>query len=84
MGPTYNNHAIEIAIFHRNNQNRNYVAYIVQAMQICPQIKPLFFVFRKLCQTFNLHDQMNGGLKTFTLFLMINNVAKSMPTANPG
>jgi hypothetical protein len=42
--------------FYRNNQNRTYVTYILESLSAYPQIKPLFLVLKKLCETFGLHD----------------------------
>jgi hypothetical protein len=74
----------DISIFHRNHQNKHYVIYIIESLSVFPEIKPLFFVFKKICQLFNLHDPQSGGLKTYALFLMISSVVKSMPTKNLG
>lgn len=47
-------------------------------------VKPLFFAFRKICETFNLHDHIFGGLKTYTLFLMIYSMVKNYPNKTIG
>jgi DNA polymerase sigma len=75
---------VDIAIFYRNNQNRTYVTYILESLSAYPQIKPLFLVFKKLCETFGLHDHLNGGLKTYTLFLMVFSIVKNLTTLNLG
>jgi hypothetical protein len=75
---------VDIAIFYRNNQNRTYVTYILEPLSAYPQIKPLFLAFKKLCETFGLHDHLNGGLKTYTLFLMVFSIVKNLTTLNMG
>lgn len=75
---------MDISIFHRNNLNRRYVTYINESLQQRPEIRPLFFAYKKLLETFHLHDHMSGGIKTYTLFLMINSVVRSLPTNDVG
>lgn len=75
---------VDVAVFHRNNQNRAYVTYILETLATHPQVKPLFLVLKKLCETFDLHDHLFGGLKTYTLFLMIRSIVKNLPAQSPG
>lgn len=84
LSKKYDNLIVDIAIFHRNNQNRAYVTYILESLGVYPQIKPLFFTFKKISETFGLHDHLVGGLKTYTLFLMILSIIKNLTTQNLG
>jgi DNA polymerase sigma len=80
----YSNLIVDIAIFYRNNQNRAYVTYILESINAYPQIKPLFFIFKKISETFDLHDHIVGGLKTYTLFLMIYSIIKNLSSQSLG
>lgn len=80
LGMAYGNIIVDITIFHRNNQNRVYVCYILQNINAFPQVKPLFFLLRKIAETFGIHDQSLGGIKTYTLFLMIFSIVKNLST----
>lgn len=72
----------DIAIFHRNHLNQQYTTYILESLAAFPEIKPLFFVYLKMCKTFGLDDPQAGGVKTYALFMMVSSVVKSMPTKN--
>jgi DNA polymerase sigma len=79
MGVRYNYQNFDIAIFHRHHQNKQYVAYIGDGLIHYPVIRPLYFLIKNILQTFNLHDPLSGGLKTYGLFLMILHVVKINP-----
>ena len=71
---------LNIAIFHRNHFNKQYVTYVVDSLANYPEIKPLFYCLFHLLKTFGLEDPLNGGLKNYSLFLLIGSVVKGMPT----
>jgi DNA polymerase sigma len=84
LSERFGNLVVDIAVFYRNNQNRAYVTYILETLAAYPQVKPLFLVLKKTCETFDLHDHLFGGLKTYTLFLMVYSIAKNLPGQNAG
>jgi DNA polymerase sigma len=75
---------IDISVFHKKNSCKMYSNYINETLMNYPQIKPIFFVIKKISETFNLHNSLINGLKTYSLFLMIYYVIKTHPHKNLG
>lgn len=84
LNEKYKNLVVDIAVFYRNNQNRTYVTYVIDSINNYPQIKPIFLILRKICESFGLSDHLTGGLKTYTLFLMVLSIAKTVTSKNLG
>jgi DNA polymerase sigma len=69
---------VDIMIFHKKNSAKVYVNYITEALFAYKQIRPLFFTLKRICEEFGLHDPFNGGLKSYSIFLMIYSLVARM------
>lgn len=65
------NRRIDLSIFSPNNSGRQHVEYVNQFIRIFPQIKPLFYVIKKLTNCYKMNDPMKFGVRSFALFLML-------------
>lgn len=80
----FSSRKIDIMIFHKKNMAVTYVNYIRESLAIYYQIRPLFFFLKRSCEEFGLHDPFNGGMKSYSIFLLINSIIRSLELTNLG
>ena len=52
------------------NMTRNEV-FVINYVKVYHSLKSLYLIFRRLLHSFDLDDPLNGGINTFSIFLMI-------------
>ena len=62
---------IDISILTPNNNGRQHAEYVKQFICMFPQIKPLFYVIKKLTYSYRLNDPLKFGIRSFAIFLML-------------
>ncbi len=45
--------------------------FVMNFIKIYPPLKPLYLIFRRLLHSFSLDNPLEGGINTFSIFLMI-------------
>lgn len=55
--------------FYENKARNEY--FVINFMKIYPPLKPLYLIFRRLLHSLNLDNPLQGGINTFSIFLMI-------------
>ena len=74
---TFNNNE---EYFHINEKNVNYVK---NAITKYPQIKPVIFVLKRYFKNINMSKVFEGGISSFSIFLLTLNAIKSYLKDNP-
>ena len=69
---------IDLMICHKKNMAITYVSFIRESLAIYPCIRPLFFFLKRVIEQFNLHDPFNGGMKSYTIFLMLYQIIRTL------
>ena len=79
-------------LFFLENKARNEY-FVINFMNIYPPLKPLYLIFRRLLHSLDLDNPLQGGINTFSIFLMIvgflqkiegpTNQTISEPSINP-
>jgi DNA polymerase sigma len=53
-------------------------------MNAFPQIRPLFLVLKHMSCQYKLHEQKSGGIRTYTLFIMLLSFISKWGPTPPG
>lgn len=62
---------LHITVADRNQTGKAAVKYISEQLSIYSELRPMFLVLKSLTCHFRLNDQKNGGIRTYTLFIML-------------
>ena len=54
-----------------NHNGKQHVMYIEQLLSIYSELRPLFFVIKKLSHAYKLNDPKNNGIRTYAIVLML-------------
>ncbi len=79
MNKHYKERRIDISIFHKKNKSQQCSQFINQQLYYHPVIKPIFVMLKHILREYDLHLYEQGGLKTYTLFLMILRIVEMNP-----
>jgi DNA polymerase sigma len=66
-----------------NTITSNQLDYVRNMLSLYPEIKPITYVLKRIFHLNNLNQTFNGGLSSFSLFLMILAHTKLNRNANP-
>lgn len=62
---------LDITIFQKKNNGEKYVQFVKEGLTMYPTIRPIFFTFHRILQSFSLHNPARGGVKTYAIYLMV-------------
>ena len=62
---------VHITVADRNQTGKAAVKYINDHLSKYSELRPMFLVLKTLTNQFRLNDQKNGGIRTYTLFIML-------------
>ena len=75
---------IDLTFFTETNDITNkQLDYVKSSLIIYPEIKPLIYILKRIFQINNLNQTFNGGLSSFSLFLMVLAYVKLHRASNP-
>ena len=67
-----NSRKIDITILDINHNGKQHVMYVEQLLRMYNnQLRPLFFVIKKLSHCYKLNDPKNNGIRTYAIILML-------------
>jgi DNA polymerase sigma len=66
-----------------NNITTKQLEYVKNSLTTYPEIKPITYLLKRIFHINNLNQTFNGGLSSFSLFLMILAHIKIHRTTNP-
>ena len=61
---------MDITIFDMNHNGKQHLMYVGQLM-IHPELRPLFYIVKKMTYYYRLNDTKNNGIRSYAIILML-------------